>query len=159
MPQPELRDLQDDPAIGGSMWLLRQVNPKRSAPCVDWSDLDGLGRPRIRAGSFQRASLGASQGYGYPVRTLSLFVEVAVLGSYSSLEEWASVVRAGWGVARVAASVVRESGDFLIQRDDLNGWVGHSVAWAGGSNEKAESAQKILATAAEWVVAPDPALA
>jgi len=159
VPQPELRDLQDDPSIGGSMWLLRQVNPKKSAPCVDWSDLDALGRPRIRAGSFQRASLAASQHYGYPVRTLSLFVEDAVLGSYSSLEEWASAVRAGWGVVRVAASLVRDSGDFLIQRDDLNGWVGHSVAWAGGSNEKAESAQKLLAAAAEWVVTPDPALA
>jgi hypothetical protein len=159
VPEPEPRDLRDDPRITGDVALLRQVNPKRSAPCVDWSEIDALGRPRLRAGTFQRASLEFSQRFRYPVRTLSVFLEEAVLGEFPTVDEWAAAVRPGWGVVRISAGLVRSAGDFLIQRDDLNGWVGHSVAWAVGSNEKAEAAQKLLATDAEWVVAPDPALA
>lgn len=157
MPEPELRELRDDPAIAGEVRMLRQINPKRTAASVDWSELDEAGRPRLRAGAFQRASPSFAQRYGYPVRTLSLYVEDAVLGQYGTVEAWAAEVRRGWGVVRVTAGLLRAEGDFLIQRDDLNGWVGHSVAWAGGSSNRADAAQKPLADRAVWLVPPNPA--
>lgn len=150
------RDLRDDPAITGSVSLLRQVNPRKAASCVDWSAVDTDGNPRLRAGAFQRASLTAAQKYGYPVRTLSLFVEEAVLGEHATVADWAAQVRPGWGVVRIMAGLLRSEGDFLIGRDDLNGWIGHAVAWAGGSSNRADGAQKALAEHAVWLVAPDP---
>lgn len=155
MAGPEPRDLQDDPTISGEVRLLRQVNPKRQASAVDWSTLDGNGHPRIRGGAFQRASMKAAARYGYPERTLSLFVEAAVVQEYGSVEGWAATQRPGWGVARITAAQVRTAGEYLLERDDLDGLIGHTVAWAGGSGARADSAQKTLADQATWVVPPD----
>lgn len=159
MPEPEPRELQDDQTLAGDVPMLRQINPKRAASCVDWSQLDDGGIPRLRGGAFQRASLAVAQKFGYPMRTLSLYVEAAVLDEYGTVAAWAEAVRPGWGVVRLSAGLLRSEGDFLIERDDLNGWIGHAVAWAGGSSSRADTAQKPLADGSQWVVAPDPAYA
>jgi hypothetical protein len=152
---PEPRELRDDPTIAGDVQLLRQVNPKRQASCVDWSTVDDDGRPRLRAGAFQRASKAIAVKYGYPERTLSLYLEDVIIQEFGSVEQWASRERPGWGVVRVSAAVLRKSGGFLLERDDLDGRVGHAVAWAGGPEKEAESAQKALSLVALWVVPPD----
>lgn len=159
MAGPEPRELRDDPTISGEVRLLRQVNPKRQASAVDWSTLDDDGHPRIRGGAFQRASMTAAARYGYPERTLSLFLEDAVVLEYGSVEAWGATVRPGWGVVRVRAGQIRTAGEYLLERDDLDGLIGHTVAWAGGSGPKADSAQKALADHAIWVVPPDEGLA
>jgi hypothetical protein len=144
VPEPEPRELRDDPTLAGDVSMLRQINPKRAATCVDWSQLDDDGVPRLRGGAFQRASLGFAQQYGYPVRTLSLYVEAAVIDEYGTVAAWAEAVgRPGWGVVRLSAGVLRSEGDFLIERDDLNGWIGHAVAWAGGSSNRADGAVEV----------------
>lgn len=153
------RELRNDPSLDGAVPLLRQVNPKRSAPCVDWTQVDSAGFPRLRAGAFQRASTQMAEQFGYPERTLSVYIEDVVIEEFGSVADWAAVARPGWGVVRISAGTLRQEGGFLLERDDLNGWMGHTVAWAGNSSAKADSAQQPLATSAEWLIAPDPTAA
>ena len=159
MAEDGLRVLRDDPSLDGDIPLLRQVNPKRAAPCVDWDSISSGGFPKLRAGAFQRASKQMAERYGYPERTLSVFVEDAVLAEYETVAAWAQSARPGWGVVRITAGALRQEGGYLLERDDLNEWVGHTVAWPGVSGRKADSAQHVLAVQAEWVVAPDPGCA
>lgn len=158
MAEPGEAELRDDPTISDGVALLRQVNPKRAAPAVDWSELDVHGVPRLRAGAFQRASLEMARRYGYPVRTLSLYLEDVVITHHGSVAAWALAERPGWGVVRLTADLLRSAGGFHLVRDDLDGRLGHTVAWAGDTDKRAEAAQKVLAGGAVWLVSPDESL-
>ena len=108
MAEDGLRVLRDDPSLDGDIPLLRQVNPKRAAPCVDWDSISSGGFPKLRAGAFQRASKQMAERYGYPERTLSVFVEDAVLAEYETVAAWAQSARPGWGVVRITAGALRQ---------------------------------------------------
>lgn len=153
-PPPE-KTLVDDPAIAGDVAVLRQVNPKETAGMVDWDQVDAGGSPTVRSAAFQRASRQAATREGYPERTMSLFLEEAVVEHYGSIEEWLSQTgRPDWGVVRVEARWFREVGKMAIMRDDHRGLVGHSVAWAAESGGRADAAQPDLAANSSWVVLP-----
>lgn len=151
-----LRKLVDDSAIDGVVPLLRQINAEPAPRMVDWNELDDRGCPRIRSSAFQRASKVYAAKYNYPVQTVSFYLETVVVAEYGSVGEWMQAVRPGsmWGVARVPAGLVRRAGDFGLMRDDLGGFLGHTVAWALGSSNKAKGAQAPIAHAAEWVHPP-----
>lgn len=153
-PPPE-KTLVDDPAIDGEVSLLRQVNPNDTAGMVDWDQVDADGSPTVRSAAFQRASRKAATREGYPERTMSVFLEEAVIEQYGSVEQWLSATgRPNWGVVRVEARWFRHFGKMAIMRDDHRGLVGHAVAWAADSGGKADAAQPDLAANSTWVVLP-----
>lgn len=149
------RILVDDPEIGGSVSLLRQINPSTQASHVDWEQMVG-GQPRVRSAAFQRASRQFALREGYPEQTLSLFLEKVVVDEHGTVELWLDAVdRSSWGVVRITAQLLRDEGAMAIERDDHRALLGHCVAWATGSSGKARSAEPILAARAEWVVVPE----
>lgn len=151
------RTLHDDDALSGDVWLLRQINPNPKSRHVDWSTVDEVGHPIVRSSAFQRASRKRADEFGYPERTLSLFLESAVIEQYGSIPEWLRATdKPRLGVVRVKAQWLRDLGEMGLERDDLNGFVGHTVAWACGSGGRADSAQPTLADLCEWVLVPEP---
>lgn len=151
-----LHDLIDDPSISGDVALLRQINPNPQANNIDWTTIDADGKPKVRSAAFQRASRQFAEREGYPQQTLSLYLESVVVEQHGSVQGWLEAVgRTGYGAVRVAAQLVRHEGVMAIQRDDHRGYVGHCVAWAIASGNKARSAEPVLAARSEWVVVPE----
>lgn len=149
------KTLIDDPEIDGEVRLYRQINPKETAGMVNWAQADEEGNPVVRSSAFQRASTKAATREGYPERTMSVFLEAAVLEHYGSVEGWLSETgRSTWGVVRVQARWFRQFGSMALMRDDHRGLMGHSVAWATESGGKADAAQPDLAANSTWVVRP-----